>query len=225
MSETDSFIDEVSEEVRRDQLYGVFRKYGWIAISLVLLIVGAAGFNEWRKAQTASQSQATGDQILAALEAADPGERVARLEQLSFETQQKQALLKLQTAAMLVEEGRIEEAGVVYENVAALSEVSTTYTDLAKLKIVMIQPEKNGVQTLIEELTGFDRPYRLLAIEQRALASVRSQDKAAAIEDLNLIVQDALATQDLRERAQQLIVVLGGDLPQIPSLLPVEGDG
>lgn len=225
MSETDSFIDEVSEEVRRDQLYGVFRKYGWIAISIVLLIVGAAGFNEWRKAQVASQSQTAGDQILAALEAEDPSERVAGLEEISFQDPQRQALVDLQIAAMLIEEGRIDEAIVVYERVAALAEVSAVYTDLAKLKLVMIQPQADEAAGLVESLSGIDRPYRLLAIEQRALSALRAQDKDAALTDLNLIVQDALATQDLRDRAQQLIVVLGGELPQIPSLLPVEGDG
>ena len=31
MSDTDSFIDEVNEEVRRDRLYHLLRRYGWIA--------------------------------------------------------------------------------------------------------------------------------------------------------------------------------------------------
>ena len=36
MSGTDSFIEEVSEEVRRDKLFAKMRKYGWIAVLLVL---------------------------------------------------------------------------------------------------------------------------------------------------------------------------------------------
>ena len=44
MSETDSFIDEVTEEVRRDKLFALFRKYGWIGIAAVLLIVGGAAW-------------------------------------------------------------------------------------------------------------------------------------------------------------------------------------
>ena len=40
MSDTDSFIEEVTEEVRRDQLYKYVRKYGWIAIALVVGVVG-----------------------------------------------------------------------------------------------------------------------------------------------------------------------------------------
>ena len=31
MSDTDSFIDEVTEEVRRDALFAQFRRYGWHA--------------------------------------------------------------------------------------------------------------------------------------------------------------------------------------------------
>ena len=36
VSDTDSFIAEVNEEVRREQLYGYLRKYGWIAVVAVL---------------------------------------------------------------------------------------------------------------------------------------------------------------------------------------------
>ncbi len=36
MSNNDSFIDEVNEEVRRDKLYALFRKYGWIGVVAVL---------------------------------------------------------------------------------------------------------------------------------------------------------------------------------------------
>ena len=34
MSETDSFLQEVSEELRRDKLYRNMRKYGWIGVLL-----------------------------------------------------------------------------------------------------------------------------------------------------------------------------------------------
>ena len=36
MSNPDSFIDEVTEEVRRDRLFAMFRKYGWIGVAIVL---------------------------------------------------------------------------------------------------------------------------------------------------------------------------------------------
>ena len=225
MSETDSFIDEVSEEVRRDQLYGVFRKYAWIAGGLVVLIVGAAAFNEWQKANTRSTNQAAGDSILSALEN-DSGEgRINALSALEFEDAGKQALVKLQEAALLVEEGRNDEAKAVYEIVAGLEEASPVYRDLAKLKLLVMAPDADGAAALIDELAEPGRTYRLLAVEQRALASVRSGDNDAAIADFSAILLDNQATSDLRERAQRLIVVLGGEPPQTPRLITPEGDG
>ena len=43
MSDTDSFIDEVNEEVRRDRFYGLLRRYGWIAVVAVVGVVGVVG--------------------------------------------------------------------------------------------------------------------------------------------------------------------------------------
>ncbi len=46
MSNPDSFIEEVTEEVRRDKLYRLFRKYGWIGIVLVLgVVIGTVSTN------------------------------------------------------------------------------------------------------------------------------------------------------------------------------------
>ncbi len=83
MSDSDSFIEEVTEEVRRDQLYKYVRKYGWIAVVLVIGAVGTTGFLEWQKVQSASQAQARGDQIAAALEGDDATARADALADLS----------------------------------------------------------------------------------------------------------------------------------------------
>ena len=45
MSDTDSFIEEVTEEVRRDRLYGLLRRYGWIAALVIILIGGGASWS------------------------------------------------------------------------------------------------------------------------------------------------------------------------------------
>ena len=58
MSDTDSFIDEVNEEVRRDRMFNLFRRDGWIAVAAVLLLVGGAAWNEWRASQPGVSSEA-----------------------------------------------------------------------------------------------------------------------------------------------------------------------
>ena len=46
MSDSDSFINEVSEELRRDRLFALMRRWGWLAGLVVLAIVGAAAWFE-----------------------------------------------------------------------------------------------------------------------------------------------------------------------------------
>ena len=63
MSLNDSFIKEVSEEVRRDKFFIYLKKYAWIGILLVLIIVFAVSFNEWNKNKEKINNQLNGDEL------------------------------------------------------------------------------------------------------------------------------------------------------------------
>ena len=97
MSNTDSFIDEVSEEVRRDRLFKVYKKYGWILVVLVVAIVGGAAWNEYSKANRIAQSEAAGRALQAANEAGD----AALLNDLANSNSDTAVIAQLQQAAIL----------------------------------------------------------------------------------------------------------------------------
>ena len=63
MSETDSFIEEVTEEVRRDRLFAFFRRFGWILVLTIILIVGYAAWTEWQKSQFEASARVFGEKI------------------------------------------------------------------------------------------------------------------------------------------------------------------
>ena len=71
MSNPESFIDEVTEEVRRDKLFGYLRRYGWIGI-----VAGAADRRRCRVERIAEgarrrpRAEAFGDAVL---DGAGPG--------------------------------------------------------------------------------------------------------------------------------------------------------
>ena len=79
MSNQDSFINEVSEEVRKDKLYALMKRYGWIAVAVVLLVVGGASVFEWQKSKARAQAEATGDALISALSKETPEERAAAI--------------------------------------------------------------------------------------------------------------------------------------------------
>ena len=42
VSNTDGFIEEVSEEVRKDKLFALYKKYAWIPVVVICSLVGVA---------------------------------------------------------------------------------------------------------------------------------------------------------------------------------------
>ncbi len=212
MSDTDSFIDEVTEEVRRDRLYKLARRYGWIAVTAVVLLVGGAAWNEWRKAEERATAQAFGDAILAALGQPDRPVRAAALAQVEAPESGGRAVLTLLTAA---EEGADNpaEAAARLLALADSADVPQVYRQVATLKAVTVEgsglsPEDR--RSRMEGLVLAGGLIRLLAEEQIALIEIETGDQAAALERFQRIAEDAEATAGLRQRASQLIVALGG---------------
>ena len=66
----------------------------------------------------------------------------------------------------------------------------------------------------LEALAVPGQPLRLLAEEQLALVEVETGEREAALTRLQGMLDDSEITAGLRRRASQLIVALGGDLPE-----------
>lgn len=214
MSDRDSFIDEVADEVRRDKLFRLMRRYGWIAVLLILLIVAGAAVNEWRKDRARRAAEAKGDAVLSALEDDTPAGRARALEAIPAEGSAA-AVLKLLAAAQTVDEESRAAAIDRLEAVARNGDLPRLWTDLAVLKAAILRgselPPEERIARL-EPLTLPGSPFRPLALEQIALARIDAGETETAIETLTGLLQDADAPQGLRARAQQLIVALGGEL-------------
>lgn len=210
MSNPDSFIDEVSEEVRRDRLFHLLRRYGWIGLAIVVLIVGGAAVYEWRQSQIAAEAQARGDALLAAL--AEP-EAAARAEALApIAAQSDDAVVpQLALAAEQQAAGDAEAAVATLDALAGNGEVAEIYRDLAALKSVLIDAGRSPEDKLLalEALSAPGAPFRMLALEQIALIRLAQGEQDAAVDQLRAIMEDAETTPDLRDRAASLMVALG----------------
>ena len=215
MSNPDSFIAEVTEEVRRDQLYQMFRRYGWIAVAVVLLVVGGAAWREYSKSQVIAAAEAKGDAILAALDAPDDAARAVAVADLTI-AGPAAGVAALLTAAEQQKAGDLAGAALTLSQVSADPQVDPLYRDLAQLKALMLQAETLDPDALKQGfglLAAPGAPYRLLAQEQMALVDLRMGDTPAALTVLAAIAADAQVTSGLRDRVNGLIVALGGSLP------------
>lgn len=220
MSDTDSFIDEVTEEVRRDKLFGYLRKYGWIGIALVVLIVVGTSFSEYRKAQAANAAEALGDAILSAYQENDQSLRAEKLAEISSDDPRATAALNMIVAAELAGAGDMEEAAARLSQIAENGDVPEVYRLMAGFKALLAQ---SGAISADERAEGFGQfaipgnPFRLLAEEQLALVLVEKGELEAALARLQAILNDAEVTAGLQQRAMQVIVALGGE-PDLSAL-------
>lgn len=214
MSNTDSFIDEVSEEVRKDQLFGYMRKYGWIAVVVVLLLVGGTAFSEYRKAQATAAAEETGNAILAALELDDDAARAEALSSIDA-SGGAAAITGLLQAANLSEMEDDAAAIAVLDGVATADDTPEVYRDLAALKAAMATDGPLSLEerrATFEDLAAPGAPFRLIAQEQIALLNVEAGEIDLALEQFGAIALDADVTRGLRDRAFGMIVALDGDV-------------
>ncbi|MGY3436531.1 MULTISPECIES: hypothetical protein [unclassified Marinovum] len=215
MSNNDSFIEEVTEEVRRDRLFLLLKRYGWIGIAAVLLIVGGAAWREYTQAQDRAAAEALGDSIVAALETEDDTARIAALGAVEAGSVGGSALLALLTASEQSATGLDGEAATTLGDIARNGEVPQIYRDIASFKLLLVQSETvDGAERRsgFEALARAGSPLRLLAEEQIALIDVETGDTEAALEKFQAILADAEVTAGLRQRVSQVIVALGGEL-------------
>ncbi|MDD9745852.1 MULTISPECIES: tetratricopeptide repeat protein [Marinovum] len=215
MSQTDSFIEEVTEEVRRDRLFLLLKRYGWIGVLLVLLIVGGAAWREYSRAQEQAEAEALGDSMLAALETEEPEARIAALGEVAPGSAGGTALLALLTAAEQASAEREAAAAETLAAIAANGEVPQIYRDIAAFRMLLLQSDSREAserRTSFEALARAGSPLRLLAEEQIALIEVETGDTEAAIARFQSILADAEVTAGLRQRVSQVIVALGGEL-------------
>lgn len=209
MSNPDSFIEEVTEEVRRDRLFGLFRKYGWIAVLAILLVVGGSAWTEWRKAQARATAQAFGDGLLAALDAKTPEARRAALQAVPATDGQRAIQLLLQAS----DPAQDRAATLAALDTLMADEVAPqAYRDLAALRRVVIlgadlPPAER--RAALDPIAVPGRAFRPLAVEQLAYLALETGDKAAAVTGLRALVQDQEAPAGLRRRASQMLMALG----------------
>lgn len=226
VSQTDSFISEVTEEVRRDRLYGLLRRWGWVLVLLVLGLIAGAAWYEISKARAFSAAQVRGDAMRAALATPDPAARAQAL--LALPAGPADVVQRFAAAGASLQAGDSTAAAATLAAVASDGAMPEPWRGLAALQRVMILgPQLPASERLavLDGLAAEGAPFRNLALEQRALMRLETGDRAQAIADFDTILGDPAAPQGLRARTEQMRTAAGGDAPQAPAPVQAPASG
>jgi hypothetical protein len=208
-NQNDSFIDEVTDELRRDKLYGAFRRYGWIGILIILIIVGGAAWREYSQSRDRAAAENWGDAVLAAVEAQN-AEAIQAVDPAG--SQGRKALSDLLAANTWISAGDEEKAAAALRDVAGGEAADVTLRDLAQLKLVMLEGQNMDPAERDATLTRISRagaPFELLALEQKAVALVGAGRSEDAITLIRQIQQKDGLSEGLRRRLSEMMIALG----------------
>jgi hypothetical protein len=209
VSESDSFIREVTEEVRQERMRRLWRRFGPYVIGGLVLIVAASAAWTWLQRQEAVEARATGGAFLSA-----ERDDVAAAERLAQGTEGAAApIARLRLAAAQAATGDAAGAAETYRAVAGTPGLPPAYADLAALKAVRLEARAGDPAAAAERLAPLAEegaPYRPLALELRAALRLNAGDEAGARDDLEAIMDAPEATAALRGRAGLLLETLGG---------------
>lgn len=214
VSDTDSFLQEVSEELRRDRLYRNIRKYGWLAILLVVLVVGGATYREYLRSKTETAAQLFGTSIINALGEKNIDDRISKLQKINAPGDNAKVVIAMLLSAELngSESPALEKSSL--STITEGSSIDAHYRELLNFKILLGSAETLSLEeraTAFEALSKPGNPFRLLAEEQLALIELEQGYIDNAVEKISQILLDAELTAGLRNRATQMMIALGKD--------------
>lgn len=214
----DSFIDEVTEDLRRDRLFGAMRRYGWVVLLLILAIVAGAAWREYSLMRAETRAQAFGDALLAAESASDPAAALSAVDAQGGAG--REALARMLAADAQLKAGERAAAVATLNEIGGNASLPAVIRDLARLKGLMVQDGVTDAaqrDALLSELSAPGAPYRLLALELKAVALIEAgrDDDAATL--IRKIQQEQGLSDNLRRRLAEMLITLGIEADPAPA--------
>lgn len=205
---------EVDEDLRRDRMEGLFKRYGGIALGAALLIIaGTAGYKVWQHQTETQREQETNALARAVSAAQDPAKGAGTLADYAKSAPADMAALaRLNEAAALAAQNKRAEAIKIYDALAAATGVAQPFRDLAVLLSAQNQLESGdpaALQAALLPLTADTSPWRHSAREATALLAARAGDRARAHTLFQQLADDASAPAGVRSRARELAAFYG----------------
>lgn len=214
----ETFLREVDENLRRDQLRDLARKYGgWLIAALILFLAAVGGWLYWQERQRAAAAEDS--EVLAQIYADIGAGRMAnvpqRLDALAGDGKGAVRASALFTrAAVALEQQDRATATARFHEIAADEDLAPPYRDLGLIRATSLEfdalkPEQ--VIARMEPLAKAGNPWFGSAGELTAMALIKQGKKSQAGQLFAAIAADRQVPASIRARAVQIAGTLGVD--------------
>ncbi len=215
---SDTFIREVDEELRRDQLTDVWKRYGrWLLAAVVLIVAAWGGWIYWQSEQekAAGLKGETFTQTLQKLEAGNLAAAEADLKKLrDSDNEAYRISARLTEAAVAQGKGDNKAAAKLYAGIAADTTVPQPWRDMALVRQTAAEfdsLEPGAVIARMKPLAAKGEPWFGSAGEMVAIAYLNQNRPDQAGKLFAEIGKDEQVPETIRSRAVQMAGALGVD--------------
>jgi hypothetical protein len=212
---TDTFIREVQEELRREQLLRVWERYGtYLVAAAVLLVLAVAGYKylEYNRIASAEAAGASYRAAIALNEQGKPEEAQRALEAIAGKSSSGYATLAgLHLAATAAKAGKTAEAVAAFDAIAKGGTGDELLRDHAALQAAMLRLDTadwTEMQNRLNDLTNDKNAWRFSARELLGLAAYKAGRTADARKTFEQLLGDQGTPPSMIERVQLMLNVL-----------------
>ena len=220
----EAFLREVDEELRRDELQSLWKRFGRLIIGgIVLLLAAWGGWLYWQDRETRAAGL-EGEQLSQALDDLQSGNPDAALAKLGPLAESKQvgyrASAKMAQAAVAMERNDLAAAAKMFGEVATDTRIPQPWRDLALVRQTAaefdaVKPEL--IVARLRPLAAKGNPWFGSAGEMVAAAYLKMGKAELAGKMFADIGKDENVPETIRSRAVQMAGSLGADAINPPA--------
>lgn len=215
---SETFLREVDENLRRDQLRDFFKTYGnWLIAAVVLFLVVSGGLIWWKQHKV-KQHEAQVEQlaqIYKDIASGNAAQAPGQLEKLADNgSKAVNASAQFARAALFLQQNDTRNALSIYKSIAEDSGYPQPYRDAALIRQTSLEFDQLNPQDIVTRLAPLAKPgepWFGTAGEMTALALVKQGQQQQAGQLLAAIAKDKTVPETIRARAVQAAGSLGVD--------------
>lgn len=214
----ESFVREVDENLRRDQMAERAKRYGGVvAVAVVLFLIAVACYLYWQHRQRL-EAEAGTEQLAGALQDIGSNKMATAPAQLDVlrqaDVEGVKATAGLTRASLALQQGNRKLASTIYAEIAADTSLSQAFRDVALVRGTALDYDSLKPDEVIARLQPIaepGQPFFGSAGEMVGMALIAKGQKSAAAQLFAKIAADKGVPESLRSRAVQVAGSLGLD--------------
>jgi len=215
----ETFLREVDENLRRDQLRDFGKKYGgWLAAAVVVFLIASGGFIYWQQYKE-QRSEKQVEQLAETFRTIGSGTpSAATLKQLDDFSKDGskgiRATALFTRAALALQQNDVKLATAKYREIAENKGFPQPYRDAALLRQTALEFDTLQPQQVVSRLLPLAKPgnpWFGTAGEMTAMALIKQGQPAQAAQLFAAISKDKSVPDSIRARSVQIAGTLGVD--------------